>query len=94
VKGTESEPQPGRRSALAGAATTVRRLAMLAGATLAVCLVTWVLVDATASAKARRRREQAWAKPDWSGMTMHVGGQLLVVVVAAAAGRKVLRLRL
>jgi len=67
---------------------------MLTGATLAVCAVTWVVVDATASAKARRRREQAWARADWSGVTMHVGGQLLVVAVAAVAGRKVLRLRL
>ncbi len=71
----------------------VRRLAILAGVSLVICAMTWGLVNGIASGRPHRR-ERAWTTVDWSGLPMEVGGQLLLVAIAAVVGRKVLRLRL
>ena len=79
---------------LSSAAIIVRRLFLLACATIVICATTWLVVDAFARTPMRTRRERAWTKPEWSSMPASVGGELLLIAGAALIGRRVLRLRL
>ncbi len=73
---------------------TVRRMAILASTTFALCAVIWLTVDTFATDPIQGRRRDSWAKPQWSGAPQRVAVDLLLIAAVAFAGRKVLRLKL
>jgi cytochrome b561 len=83
-----------KRLGLGGLGVTLRRTAVLALTTAVLCGATYLLVQSVTGAKIRRRKERAWATADLAAAPEDIAVQLIIVAVAAVAGRKVLRLRL